>query len=339
MSLKFPTIRPETSEIVEPDDLNLNLKQFVDEINGNLTHENLSDFDLTEGMFEDDSFSEAFQSSFTMDGTSVVSNGFQCSKNSAGFIRKDVDGKKMPLIDFFANRDGYIIIDFSIAFEWVGSGLLSVEEADRFQLIEAHYPVRHDDLYWGTTSETNKLTAGGWLGASVSPALPEGSPNLLVATTTGHEVSPFTNINFPQGKWTVDANDRFAMKVRVLSNGNEICESGWIYNGTDKNSVFLTGVLPVRSGLNEIRTEIAAAMLVNQIGTFPGIRAKENGKKGKFFPKSFYSARNVAMPLPETRKPTADEISDSQVSKDDDIILGIDCYVSAANLVVQYRKA
>ena len=63
MSLRFPTVRPETEEIVEPDDLNQNLKQFVDEINGNLTHENLSNFDIPAARFANETFSEVFQSS------------------------------------------------------------------------------------------------------------------------------------------------------------------------------------------------------------------------------------------------------------------------------------
>ena len=41
MSYRFSKVRPGENEIIEPDDLNQNFKEFVDEINGSLTRENL----------------------------------------------------------------------------------------------------------------------------------------------------------------------------------------------------------------------------------------------------------------------------------------------------------
>ena len=334
MSFRFPNVRPETKEIVEPDDLNQNLKPFVDEINGNLTHENLSDFDLNQGMFEDNSFNDVFQSSFVSEGEfDVLTNGFQCSKTSSGFTRVDKAGKKMPSIDFHADRDGYIIVDFFCSFIWEGSGLLDKEEAKRYGLIKCHWPVFHSDVI-----HHGNGPSGGWIGATGSSPVPFDG-NLSVhkssdddGTGAGFAESGFKTQDFPQGRWVIESNDRFGIKLRVLSNGHEICESGWIRNGTDKNSVFLTGVLPVRAGANEIRTEVAAAMIQNNIGTFTGIRAKTggSGKKGKYFPKSFHSARDVLFPLPETR--TIDYNQSERVK------LGMDCSVTASNLVVQFRK-
>jgi hypothetical protein len=333
MAFKFPNVRPETKEIVEPDDLNQNLKPFVDEINGNLTHENLADFDLNQGMFEDNSFTDVFQSSFVSEGEfDVLTNGFQCSKTSSGFTRVDKAGKKMPSIDFIADRDGYIIVDFFCSFIWRGSGLLDKEEATRYGLIKSHFPVKHNDVIWRTDQPS-----GGWIGATGSTAL-EFDDKLVVyhsaldeIRSSGYAESPFKTQNFPQGRWVIESNDRFGIKLRVLSNGHEICESGWVRNGTDRNSVFLTGVIPVRAGVNEIRTEVAAAMIVNSIGTFTGIRAKDSsGKKGEFFPKSFHSARDVLFPLPQNRR--------IDYNQSVTVNLGIDCSVTASNLVVQFRK-
>ena len=345
MSLKFPNVRPETKEIVEPDDLNQNLKPFVDEINGNLTHENLADFDLQTDMFEDNSFTNVFQSSFVSEGEfDVLTNGYQCSKTSSGFTRVDKAGKKMPSIDFIADRDGYIIVDFFCSFLWRGSGLLDEAEVDRYGKIMPHWPVSHSEITWATDQPS-----GGWIGATNGgvpsgerPTLAFNDPLLVYkfgspgdATTAGFSYSEFKTQDFPQGRWVIESNDRFGIKLRVLSNGHEICESGWVRNGTDRNSVFLTGVIPVRAGVNEIRAEVAVAMIVNSIGTFTGIRAKDNeGKKGEYFPKSFHSARDVLFPLPENK--TIDyEVPNSKPLK---VELGIDCSVTAANLVVQYRK-
>lgn len=127
MSLKFPVVRPDQNEIVEPDDLNLNLKQFVDELNGNLTHENLSNFDLDDTMFEDETFSEVYQSS-----GNYWTAGFKCSENSTSYIREDKAGNKLPFVKFIAEQDGYVIVDFSAAFIWDGTGLIDEDEMDRF---------------------------------------------------------------------------------------------------------------------------------------------------------------------------------------------------------------
>tara|TARA_R110002012_G_scaffold73556_3_gene187371 strand:+ start:12527 stop:13564 length:1038 start_codon:yes stop_codon:yes gene_type:complete len=345
VSLKFPNVRPDRGEIIEPDDLNQNLKQFVDEINGNLTHDNLSDFDLEQSMFKDETFSEVYQSSLEATGDwDVMSSGFIVSKDSAGYTRVDSNDKSMPLVNFIAERDGYIIVDFTASFVWRGSGLLNEEEFEVYHKIGPHFPVSHATIYWGNKS---MLPAGGWIGGVGAGTVPDfpGSlgyhPRDKLTVESADGSGPFTTFlkarDFPQGRWLVDGMDRFAVKFRVVSNGNEICESGWVYNGVDRNSVFLTGVIPVRAGRNEIRTEVAGAMLQSIYGTSAGIRAKDSaGDKGQFFPKSLYSSRDVAMPLPKSEAKTF-----SKGGQDGDVTinLGIDCSVQASNLVVQYRKA
>tara|TARA_B100001094_G_C18161555_1_gene789668 strand:+ start:678 stop:1718 length:1041 start_codon:yes stop_codon:yes gene_type:complete len=346
VSLKFPNVRPDRGEIIEPDDLNQNLKQFVDEINGNLTHDNLSDFDLEQSMFKDETFSEVYQSSLEATGDwDVMSSGFIVSKDSAGYTRVDSNDKSMPLVNFIAERDGYIIVDFTASFVWRGSGLLNEEEFEVYHKIEKHYPVDHKKIYWGNKS---MLPAGGWIGSVGAGTVPDSPgglgyhPRDKLSVEASDGSGPFTTSlkarDFPQGRWLVDGLDRFAVKFRVVSNGNEICESGWVYNGVDRNSVFLTGVIPVRAGRNEIRTEVAGAMLQSIYGTSAGIRAKDSdGDKGQFFPKSLYSSRDVAMPLPKSEAKTFS--TDASQDPDVTINLGIDCAVQASNLVVQYRKA
>jgi hypothetical protein len=342
MSLKFPVVRPDQNEIVEPDDLNLNLKQFVDELNGNLTHENLSNFDLDDTMFEDETFSEVYQSS-----GNYWTVGFKCSQNSTSYIREDEDGTKLPFVKFFAERDGYVIVDFFSSFKWDGTGLIDEDEMERFCKIEMHQPVFHSTVYWGHES---RLPPGGWIGAVSDFATDTASngalgihPNHKLQILAGTAYTDIYNIdakNFPQGRWCIDAIDRYAIRFRVLSNGHEVCESGWIHNGTDQNGMFITGVIPVRAGINEIRTEVSVAQLEDLYGTSFGIRSKDsNLKKGEFYPSALYSSRKVPIPLPkkETKtitKTTNDKSPDNDLS----IIFGIDCTVKSANLVVQYRK-
>tara|TARA_R100000458_G_C8274025_1_gene248921 strand:- start:1425 stop:2516 length:1092 start_codon:yes stop_codon:yes gene_type:complete len=362
LSLKFPNVRPESGEIVEPDDLNQNLKQFTDEINGNLTHENLADFVIPEKHFSDDMFCEVFQSSFESSKSwDSEGSGFRCSKETTGYIRVDTNDKSMPFINFMADHDGYIIVDFSVSFVWQGTGILSEEDLRQRHTVSAHFPVFHYDYVYGggaTADFASKLPAGGWIGICGEQSI-FGEHGILTTKSRSvigdaHDQSGlFFATNFPQGRWVAEANDRFACKFRITSNGNEVCESGWQYNGVDRNSIFLSGVIPVRAGRNEIRSEVRAGMLENIIGISAGIRAKTKGpgtgsgdvaRKGQFFPKSFYSARDVCTPLPRSYSKevlnVGQSADDPKNKRDLDLTynFGINCTVNAANLVIQYRK-
>mgnify|MGYP003108950136 CR=1 FL=1 len=361
MSLKFPNVRPELGEIVEPDDLNQNLKQFSDEINGNLTHENLSDFVIPKHHFSDDMFCEVFQSSFESSNSwDTEGSGFRCSKETTGYIRVDKNDKSMPFINFMADHDGYIIVDFSVSFIWKGTGILSEEDLRQRHTVSAHFPVLHSDtVYGGGSAEefASTLPAGGWIGICGEESI-FGEHGFLTTKHRGlvgdaYDTSGlFRATNFPQGRWVAEASDRFACKFRITSNGNEVCESGWQYNGVDRNSIFLSGVIPVRAGRNEIRSEVRAGMLENIIGISAGIRAKTKGpggdddaRKGQFFPRSFYSAQDVCTPLPRSYTKEVQNVGKSETGIGDqknqfDLTynFGINCTVSAANLLIQYRK-
>lgn len=347
MSLKFPSIRPDEKEIIEPDDLNLNLKQFTDELNGNLTHENLSqDVTLKDDFFKKDSFTQTYQSAFSDDSNwGGGTTAFKCSKQHVGYSRVDENDNKMPSIDFVAERDGYIIVDFMFSISWTGSGLLTEDDISLL-VVDKSWPANHEDYYAccfpDSSGRSGQLAPGGWTGiGGTSTGFEQVNMSLGSRGSAFGEYKRYDvhSRNFPQGKWWPTPVDNFAFRARVVCNGVEICESGWLHNGTDRNSAFITGVLPVRAGRNEIRAEVSAAMLQSIYGASVGVRAvdEETGSgRGKFFPKSFYSSRDVAHPLPKSRKYT---INQGKGRGDVCIDLGINCLVHAANMVVQFRKA
>jgi hypothetical protein len=350
VSLKFPTTRPDEREIIEPDDLNKNLRQFTDEINGNLTHENLAqDVQFQSKYFEDETFTQTYQSSFTDDTNwGDSSSAFHCSKQHVGYIRVDKNGNKMPSIEFIAERDGYIIVDFMFSMTWSGTGIISEEQTEQLLVRRNLAVIREMYIACAYPEEVGEgtLAPGGWTGIGGTSTGYGGDPITGYISRTGSYVSTdLRGVDFPQGKWWAIPFDRFAARARVVCNGVEVCESGWLFNGTDRNSAFITGVIPVRSGRNEIKAEISAAMLQSIYGANTGVRAKtgESGDQatGRFFPNSFYSSRNVAHPLPKTRRLT---ISQSDAFNGDKrgtvaIQTGMDCFVHAANMIVQFRKA
>ena len=98
----------------------------------------------------------------------------------------------------------------------------------------------------------------------------------------------------------------------------------------------------MRAGRNEIRSEVSAATLQSLYGASAGIRALDgaDGIRGQYYPKAFYSSRNVASPLPKSYKYTITQ-PDSQGKPRGDVAIdiGINCKVHEANMIVQFRKA
>ena len=118
MAIRFPVRRPETNEVIHPDDLNKNLSEFVDEINGNIDSDNL-ETSLNSSRFKANSFTQCYSKSYTSN-----SNKYRVSRKTIGWTTEDRNGKKMPIIEFIAPSDGWIIIDFNATFRWKGSGIL-----------------------------------------------------------------------------------------------------------------------------------------------------------------------------------------------------------------------
>ena len=116
MAIKFPIRLPEAGEVVHPDDLNLNFKEFVDELNGNIDSDNLkNDFGtagkITNSCFADESFTECLQDTFN--SVRSPSGMFECSHETTGFISTDDNGVERPSVEFNAEADGWIIVDFA----------------------------------------------------------------------------------------------------------------------------------------------------------------------------------------------------------------------------------
>lgn len=357
MSYRFPKVRPGENEIIEPDDLNQNFKEFVDEINGSLTRENLQlkdDETLKKSQFKNKTFCEVFQSSKY--ATKTWDSGgaaFEPSKNTTGYISVDKHGEEMPNIEFLAERDGWIIFDFNASHVWQGTGLLSADEALRMLLVKRHWPVAH---YARLAMHKSELPVGGWVGINCKDDEEMGITHsskidIFVPPIVDFELATLStglrSRDFPQGKYLVQSTDRYGIRYRVTLNGSEISETGWLFNGKDRNGVYLCGVIPVRAGRNVIKTEVSAANVENIWGVSQGIRseAEDGGKKGKFFPKSFVSSENSLSTLPQRKTVTiskGDEDLEHGLKRlkqsHYEINLGISCRVGAANLVVQYRK-
>ena len=345
MAVKFPTRRPETSEIAHPDDLNLNFKEFVDEINGNLDSDNIKDHDssgIDKDCFAVKSFTECYQNGDD-------SLRFKCSHNTTGFLSTDDDGNSLPSIEFHAEADGWIIVDFSVTHQWKGNGLTSLAEAKKYmEVVFGHFQP------FGIVSEGdddirgNPFHApGGWLAVSGSNKHPlEHNLNISSIFTEGEITDRsgprFTHRHFPQGRWVAKPIDRYAVQYKVEVNGNDIAETGWLFNGNKQQGTYLCGCIPVVAGKNRVVTSVRAVSHFELNASPRGIgHADGSGHKGEYVPRQTVVTMDGLSPLPMVKEitgPFADRPSTGSPQQRT-IDIGIECFVNRANLVVQYRKA
>ena len=343
MGIKFPVRRPEAGEIAHPDDINLNLKEFVDEINGNLDSDNFENTlgsGIDKSCFSVGSFTESFQ-----DGHGTLN--FECSHNTTGFISKDDSGTEMPIVEFTAESDGWIIVDFSAYHHWEGNGFTSKSEAQVYMTVEwPHF------LPWiGRASASDILgnlhhyPPGGWLGVSGSRTL-KGTKELELHSRLVEDYEfradedsgrKFYHMFFPQGRWVAKPIDRYAIQYKVEVNGNDIAETGWLFNGNQHQGAYLCGCIPVVAGKNKI---VASVRAVSHFDLKASPRGTGNSKGAEYVPRQTTVTMDGLSPLPKRKNigggffgPGATSLGQTEN------FIGIDCTVRSANLVVQYRKA
>lgn len=333
MAIRFPVRRPETNEVIHPDDLNKNLSEFVDEINGNIDSDNIY-LSLEADSFKANSFTQNYSKSYTSN-----SDKYRVSRKTIGWTTEDRNGKKMPIIEFIAPSDGWIIIDFNATFRWKGSGILS-NDADITKFMPSWYKGA------GFYAKINELLPpGGWM--SITPF---HAGYLSTYTYDVFDSAPATALvqDGSIGDWapSILIRDRFGVQFHVEVNGVEISESGWMHNGAYCNSVYLCGAIPVTAGKNIIKSEVRGASLHPLKPSKSGIGAifeneDETKAKGKFT-----SAYSVVSSQTQTILPAYSESKPKTIKSDtklqEDVTdwiqtRGIKCHVLSRNLVVQYR--
>tara|TARA_R100000908_G_C3740842_1_gene137459 strand:+ start:41 stop:1093 length:1053 start_codon:yes stop_codon:yes gene_type:complete len=350
MSIKFPTRRPDAGEIAHPDDLNLNFKEFVDELNGNIDSDNLRDPETGDRIEKDcfavGSFSECFQSSF--DAVDSSGSRFQCSHSTTGFISKDDNGVQLPFVEFDAESDGWIIVDFAVSHIWEGNGFVSEDEAKTFMKVgnEHFHPFQGysspDDILGNPLHDP----PGGWLAASGSSTTgldnsvgPIGSYSPLGYFDPDEADKVFKHKNYPQGRWIAKPIDRYAVQYKVEVNGNDISESGWLFNGNQRQGVYLCGCIPVVAGKNKVVVSVRAVSHFELKASTLGIGAVFDDEVGKYTPKQTEVTLDGTSPLPDRTEISSSSFSIPSSQNPSKIKIGIDCFIQSSNLVIQYRKA
>ena len=319
MAIRFPVRRPATNEVIHPDDLNKNIGEFVDELNGHIDGDNFASV-LSSSLFKDDSFTKNYSDSYHGSKTE-----YKCSDKTIGWTSKDGgDGTSnsiqvMPSVEFIAPSDGWVIIDFNATFRWIGSGMTDLDGIT----------IKVPSTWPSTGKPRGDLPPGGWIGVAPDIVLlVDGVPEDDIATGL-----PSGNYQeYPAGDWATNKQiyDRYGVKFHVEVNGVEISETGWLYNGAYFNGVYLCGAMPVTAGKNIIKSEVKAAALYDLKSHPAGIGAIFDKSSGKYTPKKKESSRAAESPLPP--------LASGDLYQGIKPTTGIECRVTARNLIVQYRK-
>ena len=346
MAIRFPKVYPEEKEIIAPDDWNLNLAEYVDELNGRIDADNLrSTSAITKSIVKQRAFQRLISSTADSDDEPfLLNNGF------VGWQALDKEGTSMPAVEFEANTDGWLICEANATWAWAGNGVLKddvLEDDGSVSLTEDKNPFvcrTHESYKLSRANESRP--PGGWMGTSqgltgtaddglghgyftghddavyakssggpfiraTSPALPLTDPSFVML-----------HGNFPQGKWEDKSVDYYAFKLRIVVDGEPVSESGWISIGNYSCGTFLCGSIPISAGYHKVSLEARAALLAdigpNDKGLGVTFGAGKVGKHTSRIGSTTFDA------------PTAMPVRNGDY--------GVDCRVKDRNLLVSYRK-
>lgn len=344
MAIRFPKIYPEEKEIISPDDWNRNLAEFVDEVNGRLDADNLRDLDSINSLMIRD---RAIQRLFTSreEGGSatnvLLNNGF------VGWQTVGNGGNEMPYVEFEANADGWLICEANATWSWNGNGIHKDDvldnDGDESFLEETNEFVgrAHDALYKATANRN--MPPGGWMGTShginassidpgsttydrgyAAPVREDDFVTLATSPPVGGGID-FTMLhgNFPQGWWEDHAVDYYAIKIRIVVDGEPVSETGWIHIGNYKSGSFICGAAQISAGFHRVELQARAALIADLKPHRKGLDAKYRTvpKRGKFTSMVSTTTSSAPTPMP---------VIDGDY--------GVECRVRDRNLLVSYRK-
>lgn len=348
MAIRFPKIRPEKNEIIQPDDLIQNLGEFVNEINGNLDSDNFQD-EIHEDSFKSEAFSSIYTSRFTCgnDGSAQI---FHCPDSTVAYVKRDLSNTQLAGVEIDAESDGWAIVDFNASWKWTGTGLVSAEmaaEQHQSELTANTAAGESSRLRFSPGISRADMPAGGWMGVVGNDGV-VGNPSDFPEFTSvlrdhyGHSLVGLNGGNFPLGMWSDRPVDQYVIQFRITVNGNLVSESGHLFNGNWRNSVYLCGATPVVAGKNKIDAEVRVFSAFELETSRVGVGARDSdGKRGEKFSYQLRSSEVHPSPLPEYEKngiKLSDIDGNFDKRLDTEIDKGIKCDVYDRNLLVQFRK-
>ena len=334
MAIKFPKIRPVRGEVVHPDDLNHNLAEFSNEVNGNLDSDNFISTDIYGfNLFEVETFNETSGKFFD---TFNDANALRVPHSTTSYVKRlykasdpyepgedpvySDESFELASIKFNCNSEGYFIVDFQCRFKWLGNGIRDLNHLLSHHCKYLYGDYSFDNHILADTGFFNpQLPAGGWCGISgrlnsdeylgdsglydFDDPLSLAGSRIESTDTNPTMLHGYYHGNFPQGVWHNDPVDHYAVQFRVVCDGNIVCESGFLSNGNHYNACNISGVIPVTAGTHEIDVEVRAMDIRPTYSTSIGLgAADEDMIRGESTPQLQRIGSYDVCPLPEYKK-------------------------------------
>jgi hypothetical protein len=353
MAIKFPKVRPEDGEVIHPSDLLENVAEFTNEINGNLDSDNLNTAPSRDS-FTSGSFYEIYEYRKTFSPLNV-DDRFVCPHTTSAYLKVDDKNTKLAGVEIDATTDGWAIIDFNCTWLWTGNGITSVGMANdvmlNYLLSEPPYAETKLTAGGANLARTN-MPPGGWIGFygqrddldNPNNRFADGGFTESLSTPTGYGIEELSVTDFPLGQWCDAPVDHYAVQFRIVINGTVVSESGPLFNGNWRNSVYLCGATPVVAGKNNIDVEVRAYTAVELKTSRVGVGARdENDDPGKLFSYQLRSSEVHPAPLPKYEEGaiSLSELDFADKEKESitgSLDAGIKCDIYDRNLLVQFRK-
>tara|TARA_R100001443_G_scaffold117364_1_gene141728 strand:+ start:2567 stop:3748 length:1182 start_codon:yes stop_codon:yes gene_type:complete len=334
MAIKFPKIRPVPGEIVHPDDLNGNISEFANEVNGNLDNDNFrADEVFGYKVFEVGTFNATKGRSFDVRDDL---NALRVPHNTTAYVKRLYKGfdtygagedpeysdetYELASLEFSCNSEGFFIIDFQCRFKWLGNGIRDLKHLMSHHAKYLYGDFSFDNNVLADTGFFNgQLPAGGWCGISgklpsdeylggggiydFNRALSTAGSRAEVADERPSEVAAYYHGNFPQGIWHPDPVDHYAVQFRIVCDGNIVCESGFLSNGNHYNACAISGVIPVTAGSHQIDVEVRGMDIRPTYSSSIGLgSADDEMVRGQSTPQIQRIGSYDICPMPEYKK-------------------------------------
>ena len=348
MAIKFPKVRPENGEVMHPSDVLENIGEFVNECNGSIDSDNFSGaFEIPESSFKESCFHE-IHTYHALVNSAADSDIFYCPSTTSAYAKTDDNNTKLAGVEIDATTDGWAVIDFNCTWMWTGNGITSVEMAEDllFGYLLKEPDSGDNPLIAGSANlGRSDMPPGGWMGFCGERSDLD-NPNRWasfaekIETSVGDEIEDAIVSNFPLGQWSDVPVDFYAVQFRIVINGTVISESGPLFNGNWRNSVYLCGATPVVAGKNNIDVEVRAYTAVELKTSRVGVGARDSdGNRGEMFSYQPQSSEVHPLPLPKYEKNALD-VGEALTKSGPSVLIdaGIKCDVLDRNLVVQFRK-
>ena len=147
MAFRYRQITPQTGDFINPDDWNVNVREFTNEFNGHLDRDNLPEKGITTASIKAAAFHQVYS----------VSSGedFELEKDQSRFI-------ELQILEFETQHQGIVMCDWSGYWEFE-TIQLDLQNSDLIQQLDIRMLINGSEVSRIRTETNLKRTSSGYM--------------------------------------------------------------------------------------------------------------------------------------------------------------------------------